>query len=814
MKGETMKILIQRLTGEPPRRFGTLDGLTREQLITRVEWFLEILRNNYLIPTNLEVNPAFFIQHSTDHVYPVLWQLIRNDVCMLWEIAPYFQTSSPSSTVILSYPLTDGPSIIVNRAVKFEPFYKSANTGKIISLRNFKRATEAVNLKPERIMIDLVNKQLKIVPEGKRLKITSLEELADSRILCCLVNSFVPGTFTTEVLLNDRWTINLTLISMAKFFKIESNLNTTDIKNGNFMGSCGFLVFLFISGYQFIQARVVLDRIEEIIKEQSKLQQAIQKKSNEKISTPKELKIKTKDISVLKSKLQHLTDELYWVTNTYNVDQCKNLMESAMNIQAEICQFIMKQMKKRFDIIIVPPSRSGVTINDLCEIYCINLSLTSGNGFYLGDLKEALWPGRRLVVKDTKTDLFYDDFSGVECPKDNIRGMLDLHPTEIVHVACFEYPHYELYFESTSRNKVLRSGSKFLYQVFPGTLSQCQQLLRLSAKRGDMKTLQKLINFFKLDKSFVNSSDDSGNTALHLASRHGHFEVALYLLNSQADVNTCNSTGCTPFFLSVEGFHAKICQLLIEWGADITICNRRNKTAIEVTRSVDLKKTIEKKYSEHMELVKKIRKGNKEFLRGAVQKHFEDSSTVGSLTCRCVDGLTLLHWSVKLSMVDLTKVLIDNNVDVNITGSNGSTPLHFVRHPDLVNILIDNRAALDITDTSDNTPLHIACLQKHDNSENIIKSLVEAGSDLSIGNVDGYLPIHCAIMTGHTVNILELLYQENMFENNANGLMIHALNHGNVSCANWLASKGIILDDNELSSFSELLITQKLSQVK
>jgi hypothetical protein len=139
MKGETMKILIQRLTGEPPRRFGTLDGLTREQLITRVEWFLEILRNNYLIPTNLEVNPAFFIQHSTDHVYPVLWQLIRNDVCMLWEIAPYFQTSSPSSTVILSYPLTDGPSIIVNRAVKFEPFYKSANTGKIISLRNFKR---------------------------------------------------------------------------------------------------------------------------------------------------------------------------------------------------------------------------------------------------------------------------------------------------------------------------------------------------------------------------------------------------------------------------------------------------------------------------------------------------------------------------------------------------------------------------------------------------------------------------------------------------------------------------------------------------
>ena len=31
------------------------------------------------------------------------------------------------------------------------------------------------------------------------------DDITDSKILCALVNSFVPGTFTSEVLLNDRY---------------------------------------------------------------------------------------------------------------------------------------------------------------------------------------------------------------------------------------------------------------------------------------------------------------------------------------------------------------------------------------------------------------------------------------------------------------------------------------------------------------------------------------------------------------------------------------------------------------------------------
>ena len=41
-----------------------------------------------------------------------------------------------------------------------------------------------------------------------------------------------------------------------------------------------------------------------------------------------------------------------------------------------------------------------MTINELCEEMVVNLSLTAGNGFFLGTGKEKLWPERKLVVYD------------------------------------------------------------------------------------------------------------------------------------------------------------------------------------------------------------------------------------------------------------------------------------------------------------------------------------------------------------------------------------------------------------------------------
>ncbi len=63
----------------------------------------------------------------------------------------------------------------------------------------------------------------------------------------------------------------------------------------------------------------------------------------------------------------------------------------------------------RFDIITVP---RAITISDLCLALVVNLTLTSGSGFYLLEGKETVGESRKIVLKSRETGEYLDDFSG------------------------------------------------------------------------------------------------------------------------------------------------------------------------------------------------------------------------------------------------------------------------------------------------------------------------------------------------------------------------------------------------------------------
>uniref|UniRef100_A0A2C9LNI7 Calponin-homology (CH) domain-containing protein n=1 Tax=Biomphalaria glabrata TaxID=6526 RepID=A0A2C9LNI7_BIOGL len=82
---------------------------------------------------------------------------------------------------------------------------------------------------PEACILEIVNSQLKKTNEGKRIFCSCLDDLVDSRILCALLNSFVPDTFITKLLLNDRWTVNLVLKTAEKMFYIDTPFDSEDL---------------------------------------------------------------------------------------------------------------------------------------------------------------------------------------------------------------------------------------------------------------------------------------------------------------------------------------------------------------------------------------------------------------------------------------------------------------------------------------------------------------------------------------------------------------------------------------------------------
>ena len=73
------------MVGYTPKRLGSLDDLTQNQVITRVEWAVKELKSMNVIPGKSEVDGRLFAMRSSDQVFNLMWLLVSNDIHFLWE---------------------------------------------------------------------------------------------------------------------------------------------------------------------------------------------------------------------------------------------------------------------------------------------------------------------------------------------------------------------------------------------------------------------------------------------------------------------------------------------------------------------------------------------------------------------------------------------------------------------------------------------------------------------------------------------------------------------------------------------------------
>jgi ankyrin repeat protein len=445
-------------------------------------------------------------------------------------------------------------------------------------------------------------------------------------------------------------------------------------------------------------------------------------------------------------------------------------------------------------------------------------SLTGWCGFYLADSKENLWPNRRLVVQDKKTGEYFEDFSGYDNHRGAVRDMLGLHPYEIVEVNPSQHPDHLIFLESASRNRMLKANTRFLYQVFPGTSAQCRRQLLRAARIGELDTVKKLLLFFKRDKEFVNGRDtETGNTALHIASRQGHLAVMMTLLESEADVDPVNNAGSTPFFLATEGLHKTASLLLLEWGADIHVKNRLSKTALDLTRNSDLKVFLSRKYLEYQELQEAVRKSDCRALEGHIDKHLDNTDPMASLNSRCVGGGSLLHAAASTGSLDAVKKLLGQEVRPDIRDEVGATPLHITRDPAILQEMLAYDGDVNSVDSRGNSPLHCLCSESRDipSLPDCVSLLVGRGASLNLKNHASKLPIHCAaafgltpvidslVTCGATVGFSQDDLHQLLDESTLSSLPYLAITGNHLRCSQWLVGKDFLFRAEELD---ELLV--------
>ena len=79
----------------------------------------------------------------------------------------------------------------------------------------------------------------------------------------------------------------------------------------------------------------------------------------------------------------------------------------------------------------------------------------------------------------------------------------------------------------------------------------------------------------------VTSTNMGDDTALHLASAHGHKESTELLLKCKPDVNAINEHGNTPLHYACFWGYPAIAELLIQHGGLVQICNKYGDTPLD-----------------------------------------------------------------------------------------------------------------------------------------------------------------------------------------------------------------------------------------
>ncbi|KAK7058765.1 Oxysterol-binding protein-related protein 1, partial [Halocaridina rubra] len=233
----------------------------------------------------------------------------------------------------------------------------------------------------------------------------------------------------------------------------------------------------------------------------------------------------------------------------------------------------------------------------------------------------------------------------------------------------------------------------YKFIVIMGDLEQFEDLLLRSARNGDNKTLEEILQArqdgkVNLDVSCKGKTkSNQGWTPLHLASYFGHRDCVELLLQHGGAIDELNDAGDTPLHKAALTNREDVVLLLLEHGASVSTINGEGLRPSDLPRDLQVKKLIiaaEKTEQRRKEerLLHYAREGKSDEVMTLLRM-----PAAPNVNCTDSQGNTSLHCAAYRGHIDVAVVLLQNGCDPAIKNFNGQTAYELAQTQQMQQVL-------------------------------------------------------------------------------------------------------------------------------
>ncbi|XP_031458018.1 ankyrin-1 isoform X2 [Phasianus colchicus] len=380
--------------------------------------------------------------------------------------------------------------------------------------------------------------------------------------------------------------------------------------------------------------------------------------------------------------------------------------------------------------------------------------------------------------------------------------------------------HYLRADAATSFLRAARSGNldKALDHLRNGVdINTCNQnglnALHLASKEGHAKMVVELLH----KEIVLETTTKKGNTALHIAALAGQQDVVRELVNYGANVNAQSQKGFTPLYMAAQENHLEVVKFLLENGANQNVATEDGFTPLAVALQQGHENVV-------AHLINYGTKGKVRLPALHIAARNDDTRTAAVLLQNDPNadvlsktGFTPLHIAAHYENLSVAQLLLNRGASVNFTPQNGITPLHIASRRGniiMVRLLLDRGAQIETRTKDELTPLHCAARNGH---VRIAEILLDHGAPIQAKTKNGLSPIHMAAQGDHLDCVRLLLqYSAEIDDITLDHLTpLHVAAHcGHHRVAKLLVEKGAKPNSRALNGFTPLHIACKKNHIR